>query len=175
MMILSLNIERLRTLEQVGAFLDGSVPVDFKPDTREEAYAFVQRMLARFDYARLGKADRGLLKRFLEKTTGLSRSQMTRLVRQHAETGRIEDRRGRPPSRRFERRYTAADIRLLAEVDATLGQMAGPATRAVMRREFEVFGDRRFERKTVPATQTFRPTGPVADVSRSVGSDRSPE
>ena len=29
--------------------------------------------------------------------------------------------------------------------------------------------------KTVPATQTFRPTGPVADVSRSVGSDRSPE
>jgi len=145
-MILSLSIERLRTLEQVGAFLDGSVPVDFKPDTRGEAYAFVQRMLARFDYGRLGKADKGLVKRFLEKTTGLSRAQMTRLVRQHAGTGRIEDRRGRPPSRRFERRYTAADIRALAEADATLGQMSGPATRAVMRREFEVFGDRRFER-----------------------------
>ena len=40
----------------------------------------------------------------------------------------------------FERRYTAADIRLLAEADATLGQMAGPATRTVMRREFEVYG-----------------------------------
>ena len=46
----------------------------------------------------------------------------------------------------FERRYTGADIRLLAEVDAALGDMSGPATRAVMRREFEVFGQRRFER-----------------------------
>ena len=145
-MILSLGIERLRTLEQVGAFLDGNEPVDFRPGTRREAYAFVQKALVRFDYASLGKADRGLAKRFLEKVTGLSRAQLTRLVRQHAETGRVVDRRGRPPSRRFERRYTAADVRLLAEVDATLGQMAGPATREVMRREHEVFGDARFER-----------------------------
>ena len=50
------------------------------------------------------------------------------------------------PVRPFERRYTGADIRLLAEVDAALGDMSGPATRAVMRREFEVFGQRRFER-----------------------------
>ena len=31
-------------------------------------------------------------------------------------------------------------------MDATLGQMAGPATREVMRREFEVYGDGRFAR-----------------------------
>ena len=62
--------------------------------------------------------------------TGLSRAQLTRLIRQHRDTGRVEDRRGRPPAKPFERRYTAADIRLLAQVDAT-GQMSGPARACV--------------------------------------------
>ena len=145
-MILSLDVERLSTLEQVRAFLDGNGPVDFNPRSRKEAYAFVQRTLARFGYARLCKADKGALKRFLGKTTGLSRAQLTRLAGQYRDTGRIVDRRAGPPARPFGRRYTAADVRLLADVDATLGQMAGPATREVMRREHEVFGDERFER-----------------------------
>lgn len=145
-MILSLDVERLRTPEQVRAFLEGSEPVDFNPVSREEAYAFVSRTLARFDYTRLGKADRGLVKGLLAKATGLSRAQVTRLVGQFVRTGQVVDRRGGAPQRPFERRYTAADIRLLAEVDATLGQMAGPATRAVMRRQLEVFGDADFVR-----------------------------
>ena len=145
-MILSLHVERLRTPEQIRAFLNGSEPVDFNPVSRDEAYAFVSRTLSRFGYARLGKPDRGLVKSFLAKATGLSRAQLTRLVRQFLTTGRIADRRGGAPRRPFERRYTAADIRLLAEADATLGQMAGPATREVMRRECEVYGDARFVR-----------------------------
>ena len=47
-MILSLDVERLRTPEQVRAFLDGSGPVDFNPVSRDEAYAFVSRTLTRF-------------------------------------------------------------------------------------------------------------------------------
>ena len=80
-MILSLHVERLHTLEQVRAFLEGNGPVDFEPDTREEAYGFVERMLARFEYAHLGKNDKGLVKRFLAKATSLSRAQLTRPVR----------------------------------------------------------------------------------------------
>ena len=145
-MILSLDVERLHTLVQVRAFLDGNDPVDIEPPVAQGGLRLVQRMLVHFGYARIGKADRGTLRRFLGKTTGLSRPQPTRLVRQYVDTGRIVDRRGGPPTRPFERRYTAADVRLLADVDATLGQMAGPATREVMRREHEVFGDQRFER-----------------------------
>ena len=110
-MILSLDVERLRTAEQLRAFLDGNAPVDFQPVSRGEAYAFVSRMLSRFDYTRLGKSDRGLVKGFLGKATGLSRAQVTRLVRQFAKTGQVVDRRRGAPRRPFERRYTAADIR----------------------------------------------------------------
>ena len=39
-----------------------------------------------------------------------------------------------------------ADIRPLAEVDGILGGLCGPATPWVLQRQFEVFGDLRFER-----------------------------
>ena len=145
-MIVTLQTERVRTLDQVRAFVEGSEAVDFTGADRESVYEFVRRALVRLDYAGLGKSDKGLVRRYLAKVTGLSRAQLTRLIGQHRETGRIEDRRGGAPACPFERRYTRADIRLLAAVDAAMGQMSGPATRALMRRQYEVFDDERFER-----------------------------
>ena len=146
-MIVTLATERLESLEQVRAFVEGSEGLDFAGADSRSRNDFARRMLAKFDYGRLGRGDKGLLRRFLRKATGLSRAQVTRLIGQHARTGRIVDRRrGGRPAKPFVRRYTAADAVLLAEVDATLGQVCGQATRAVMRREFELFGDARFER-----------------------------
>ena len=143
---MTMATERLESLEQVRAFVEGSDGLDFVGSDRPSRNDFVRRVLVKFGYGALGKADKGLVKRFLGKATGLSRAQLTRLVRQHARTGRIEDRRGGAPARPFVRRYTAADAALLAEVDGALGRVCGQATRAVMRREFELFGDARFER-----------------------------
>ena len=145
-MIVTLQSERVQTLADVRAVIDGNDRLDYQFTDREAAYEFIRRTLVRFDYPTLSKPDKGVIGRYLAKMTGLSRAQMTRLVGQHRATGRVTDRRGGAPVRPFERRYTGADIRLLAEVDAALGDMSGPATRAVMRREFEVFGQRRFER-----------------------------
>ncbi len=145
-MIVTLHTERVRTLEEVRAFVEGSEAVDFAVSDREGIYRLIRRTLVRLDYPCLGKADKGLVKRYLGKVTGLSRAQLTRLIAQHRVTGRIEDRRGGAPAKPFARRYTRADIRRLAEVDAALGQMSGAATRCVLRRQWEMFGDRRFER-----------------------------
>ena len=145
-MIVTLATERLESLEQVRAFVEGSEGVDFAGVDADARRDFVRRMLVKFDYGRLDRAGKGLMRRFLAKATGLSRAQTTRLIGQQARTGRIADRRGKGPAKPFVRRYTAADAVLLAEVDATLGQVCGQATRAVMQREFELFGDVRFER-----------------------------
>ena len=144
-MILKLDIERVRTIDEVRDFMAGSEPVDFHLTDRRGAYDFVTRTLRRLNYARLTKADKGVVGRFVAKVTGLSRAQSTRLIGQYQNTGHIRDRRG-GATRPFERRYTAVDIRLLAEVDETLGGLCGPTTRRVMRRQYEVFGDERFER-----------------------------
>ena len=143
---MTLQTQRVRTLEQIRAFLEGSESVDFAGGDREGVYALVRRTLVRLRYHRLSKPDKGLVKRYLGKVTGLSRAQLTRLIRQHRQSGRIEDRRGGLPSQPFKRRYTRLDIRLLARVDADLGQMSGSATRAVLRRQWTVFGEAAFER-----------------------------
>ena len=94
----------------------------------EGVYVLVRRTLVQLEYHhRLSKPDKGLVKRYLEKVTGLSRSQLTRLIGL-LRTGKIKDRRGKVPARPFERRYTQSDIRLLAEL---LNQISG----AVLRRD----------------------------------------
>ena len=108
---------------------------DLQPQRRADACALVVTILQRFDYVLLRKADKGLLRRFLSKATGLSRAQVTRLLRQHRTTGAIIDRR-----------YTRADIGLLAETDALHGTLSGPATRALCARAWRLFGDGRFKR-----------------------------
>ena len=143
---MTLQTERLCTVDQIRAFLKGNEIVDYLPTDRDGAYEFVRRTLVRIGYDRLGRSDKGAVRKYLVKTTGLSRAQVTRLIAQYRETGQIADRRQYNSGRAFERVYTAVDIRLLAEVDQIGNQMCGPATCAVMRRQFEVFGEQRFER-----------------------------
>ena len=66
-MIVRLDTHRLQTLDQVREFLDGSEQVDLQPQPRADAYAFVAKTVRRFDYALRGRADKGLLRRFLAK------------------------------------------------------------------------------------------------------------
>lgn len=136
---------RFGTMDQVRAFLEGTEQVDFEVPSRAERLAYIARMLAQFTYWRLGRRDKGLLVRFLCRITGYSRQQMTRLIAQYRETGRVVDRR-KAPARPFATRYTAADVALLAEVDALHGTLSGPATRKLCERAWQRFGDARYER-----------------------------
>ncbi len=143
---MTLRTERICTLDQVRVFLDGNQPADFELTDRTTAYAFVRRTLVRFEYHGLGKPDKGLLRRFLEKVTGFSRAQMNRLIAQHRQTGNIRDHRCKPPANAFPRRYTPHDAALLAEVDEAFGQPSGPATKVILWRMYQVYGDVRFKR-----------------------------
>ena len=145
-MIVTLRTERIQTLDQMCAFVEGNEPVDFGLTDRTSAYAFVRRTLVRFRYHGLKRDDKGLVKRFLEKVTGYSRAQITRLVKQYRRSGGIRDHRRKPPAKPFPRRYTPGDAALLAEVDEAFGQLSGPATKAVLWRMRHVHGDERFKR-----------------------------
>ena len=84
------------------------------------AYDFIRRTLVQFDYAALGKADKGAVKAYMAKMTGLSRAQLTRLVRQYRESG--------PP--RPSRRWPGAALR---EALHRGGRLARRGTGAAMR------------------------------------------
>jgi transposase InsO family protein len=144
-MIVKLHSQRLHTLQEIRAFLAGSEPLNFSIPARDEAYGWIENALRQLGYSRLGKADRGLVRDYLIKVSGLSRAQITRLIKQFRETGHVRDRRGRPANA-FVRRYRPVDVALLAEVDALHGTLSGPATRKLCERSYHVFGDVRFER-----------------------------
>jgi hypothetical protein len=119
----TLCTERIRTLDDIRAFLGGSEAAEITPHDREAAYAFVERTPVRFrHHFGLSRAGKGLVGKYLAKVTGYSDAPLTRLIRQQRRTGRIRDHRPRPPARPFATVYTTADALLLAEVDE-----AGPA------------------------------------------------
>ncbi len=145
MMIVKLHSQRLQTLDEMRHFLSGAGPLDFKVPSRDDAYQWIEDALRQLCYKRLGKADKGLVRDYLIKVSGFSRAQITRLIQQFRETGKIRDHRGKPTNA-FSRHYQDADVRLLAEVDTLHGTLSGPATRKLCERAFLVFGDTRFER-----------------------------
>jgi len=143
--VINMEEANLRTLEQIKGFLNSTIEVAFRVP-KEERNQFVERVLKRFGYAPHGRADKGVLLRYIERMTGLSRQQVTRLVRQYRKDGKLAKRQGVAPKRGFTRSYTVADVALLAEVDTLHSTLSGPATKKLMERALLVFGDVRFER-----------------------------
>ena len=88
------------------AFLNGNGTVDYHPQDWDGACEFVRRTLVRIGHDRLRRPDKGAVRKYLAKTTGLSRAQVTRLIAQYRETGQVADRRQRNSGRPFERVYT---------------------------------------------------------------------
>ncbi len=143
-MVTQMNDSDIQTLEQVRCFLQGTESVEFRVQGKDQRYAWIEHTLRRFRYRTLGKSERGLIRRFIARVSGLSRAQSTRLVGQYRRNARV--RRAQRTTRPFRIRYTEADVRALAALDERHGTLSGPATKKLCERAFEVFGDQRYER-----------------------------
>jgi hypothetical protein len=145
-MVIDMNEAQVRTLEQVRQVLAGTQAMEFQA-TADDAgrYAWIESVLRRFDFAHLSRADRGPLRAYLQRLSGYSRAQITRLIARW-DKGKPLAKNYTAPRHAFVRRYTPADVATLADVDRAMGTLSGPATACVLRRQRDVFGDERFER-----------------------------
>ena len=184
-MIIRFESQSAVSLEQIRAFLQASDPVDFRALDRGQRYQWVETTLRQQGWEKLSRASRGLVRRYVEKMTGLSRSQVTRLIGLYVQGEAV-----RPASytrRRFPVRYSGADIELLAEVDEAHETLSGPATKKILERELGVYGDRRFERLAglsvshlyrLRKSRTYRQRGMAYQATRpapvSIGERRAP-
>jgi hypothetical protein len=139
-----MNDEKLQTLEQVKQFIEGSQPLEFEGIHTEEKYKWIEEVLGKFRYNRLKKEGKGLIRRYITTVTGYSRSQVARLIGKYQESGRIKVERYR--RHRFPHKYSAAEVSLLARTDELHGWLSGPATRKILEREYEFYGDERFKK-----------------------------
>ncbi|MGH8499224.1 MAG: hypothetical protein ACRERV_10520 [Methylococcales bacterium] len=136
--------EGIRTIGQVRRFLEGTAEVGFSIETKAKRYEWIEMTLIRFRYLELCKPEKGLMLRYLGKVSGYSLIQVKRFVRQYFETGHV--RRRKPKQRGFIRRYTDADIRLLAKTDELHGTLSGHATKKLCERACGLFGESEYRR-----------------------------
>jgi len=141
-MLLIMNDGQLQTVEQVRGFLEGSEEVGFRGLTAKEKYCWIEEVLIRFGYHRLKRDEKGVVRRYIEKVAGYSRSQVSRLIAEYKRTGRLRRRQYRRHC--FPRKYTPSEVGLLARTDELHGWLSGPATKKIMEREYQVYGHLEF-------------------------------
>jgi transposase InsO family protein len=139
-----MNDSHIQTLEQVRQFLGGVAVMEITIPSKTEGYRWIQGTLVRFRYLTLGKADRGLIRRYLQQISGYSRAQIARLIKQYRKTGRIQRRQR--TAKGFTSKYTREDIRLLARLDELHGTLSGPATKKLCERAWQVFKQAEYQR-----------------------------
>ena len=132
------------SIDKLKALLASSDVLTFKGSSQEEIYAWIERTLRSYHYRSRPRADKGVLRRYMLKMTGISPSQLTRLIAQFRRSGHV---RVRPYQRHsFPSKYTRDDQLLLAELDSSNERLSGKATVAIFKREYNLFGKSEYQR-----------------------------
>ena len=114
-LFLMMNDTRVMSIEELRVFLRSSGSLKFNGYSRTEAYAWIEKTLRQYKYLARPRAEKGLLRQYLQKMSGYSPAQLTRLIDQFHPTRHL---RVRPYRRhRFPTKFTREDQFLLAEVD----------------------------------------------------------
>jgi len=151
-MVINMDETKLCSIAQLQEFLAATPEVSFtgiSADDDTQRYEHISRVLRRFDYLQRNKRERGVVLAYLRRTSGYSRTQITRLVARWIDN-RLADvplaKRYRTPAAPFARKYTASDIELLVEMDRANEDVCGPAVVHLLRRAYHVYGDKDYER-----------------------------
>ena len=140
-----MNAKDLTTIDQLSAFLEGTQRVAFEvASDKDSRYQWIQRTLVKFRYKSLRKPDKGVLIQYLVKVSGYSRQQITRLVKQYRDTGRLVRRQR--TAKGFLRRFTDDDIRLLVTMDVRHNTPNGLTMKKLCERAYVVFDQQAYHR-----------------------------
>ncbi len=114
------------SLEQIQAMLKATVEVRFAGHGRTEKYGWIEATLNEQGYRKQDRKGKGTLREYIQKMTGLSKAQVTRLIAKHAPSGEVREKEYRRHI--FPRTYSRGDIELLAGVDEAHDTLNGSAT-----------------------------------------------
>lgn len=142
-MTIIMNDTNLTNLYQIRNFLGGSSSHTFSTFSADEAYRWVNQVLIRFSYRKLDKKDKSLIKLYLFRVTGYSRSQVTRLITAQRKTGKVVRR----PYKRhvFSQKYSGQDVQLLAKTDELHDTPNGKTMKSILHREWHMFHNKEYE------------------------------
>lgn len=134
---------RLTDFSAIGKFLKGVPDIQFSGTSKKEKYEWVKEVLNRFDFRHLKKGQRGTVREYIQKVTGYSNAQTSRLITKYL-SGKlyfIDYQRHSFPTK-----YSPADIALLCKTDNMHCRLNGYATKQILVREYNTFGKKEYEK-----------------------------
>lgn len=132
-----MNNARNITIPEMKGLLKATSLLSFSATNTAEAYQWIEQLLRSTNYRHIRKKDKSTVRQYIVAMTGYSKSQLDRLIGVFCATGRIRLKEYR--RNRFNRKYTDHDIVILARVDDAHGRLSGPATKKILKDEFEIF------------------------------------
>src|SRR3972149_6204380 len=182
-----MKLEDVTTVAQLTDFLSGTQAVAFTVLSDKDArYRWIQGELVRFRHLACTRRDKGVVIRYLMKASASPRQQLTRLIRHYRQTGTLQRRQRTVAG--FVRKYTSADIRLLAAMDERHDMPCGTAIKNLRARAYAVFGQTEYERlatisvshlynlrKSVPYTRQRRHFEKTRPTRSAIGERRRPQ
>ncbi len=118
-------------------FLRASNGLAFNGGGKRQKYDWVKLVLNRLVFRDLAKKERGIVRAYIQKVTGYSTSQLSRLITKYLKGELVFKSYQR---HQFTTRYSANDILLLVKTDNAHLRLNGQAIKAILLREYLVFG-----------------------------------
>ncbi len=142
-------------LSAINEYLAKPPIIEFKSISKEDRNEWIQNMIFDHKYSKCSRKDKGVLKIYIMRMTGISRAQLTRLIAECRARGTLKPKEYVRHS--FEKTYTKGDIETLADLDNAHECLAGPATIKLMRNDYVNFGKTEFVRlKNISVAHLYR-------------------
>lgn len=144
-MQVSVRMPERMEVGEMRSLVAGTASIDFEPKGKQEVHSWGEAVLRLQRYFELKRGERGTVRAYIGRVSGLSAAPISRLIGRYSQEGRLRPcaQRRRP---RFVRRYRDEDLRLLAEADELHEGLSGPALRKIFEREYRVHGRAEYQR-----------------------------
>lgn len=138
-----MNDENLDSPEAIKSFLVSTNKLKLSVP-KEQRYPWVAKTLKETGYFFLSKKEKSTVREYLQKGTGYSRSQLTRLLKQYGSQHWI-GKRG-VVRNKFPRKYGREEILLLVKTDEAHQTLSGAATKKLFERAYGIYNDNQYKR-----------------------------
>lgn len=138
-----MNDSHIFSVAQIKAFLKIDSTIKFQALSKKEKYEWINDILTRLRYFGLSKKDKGFVRKYILKMTGLSNSQLTRLISKKKKIGKIICNLTK--RHKFPKKYNPSDIALLVKTDNLHSRLSGQATKTILKRETNKFNKKEYD------------------------------
>ena len=136
-MTINMSDSHIVSIAQIKEFIKVDSAIKFKAVSKKEKYQWISNVVIKFKYFSLKKKDKSVVRCYIAKMTGLSKSQVDRIIARKRKFGKVFY--GSTKRHRFPRKYGPTDVALLVKTDNLHKRMSGPATKTILKRECKKF------------------------------------